>query len=183
MKTLTVLSLLCLSLLLALGCGSEDGAPAPVGSAPQASAPAPGGGQPGTREVSLDPLPLSVVVPEGTMGAMNMSLDGAPRSVTVDIGGGRSLNISEGAGSLDEVKARIAGDTIMFPFRSWAREDANGGIYAFEATGGSTGYHGFRLIEIAGTRYLCKTTGLDGHPSAEVVEEQLRTCAAVQPRS
>lgn len=155
-----------------VGCGNSgggSGAPAGAGSAAGNA-----GGGDKLVAVELKPLPLKVQVPPGGMGAMDMSL-GEAKSVTVDIGGGASLNVSEADKDFAGVKKSYQGDTVLFPFKRWAKEAPNMAILEF-VNEGKSGYIGFTFKEIGGKKYVCKTTGLEGVASAEVAEKHLKTC-------
>lgn len=160
--------------------GSDEEAAQEAQSAVEALAAAVAAAEPANqqREVSLAPLPLEIEVPGDSMGAMDMSI-GDRQSVTVDIGNGRSLNITVAEGPLAQIKQGIAEDTIMFPFRSWEREEGNTAVYGFTSEG-NTRYHGFTLRDIGGQSYLCKTTGLDGLASVDEVNQALQSCQNLQ---
>ncbi|MBK8251327.1 MAG: hypothetical protein IPK82_01495 [Polyangiaceae bacterium] len=155
-----------------VGCGNSGGGDKSAGSGAPGSDKA--GGGDGLVAVELNPLPLKIKVPPGGLGAMDMSM-GEAKSVTVDIGGGASLNISEADKDFAAVKKQYQGDTILFPFKKWAKEGADLAILEF-SNEGKTGYIGFVQKTVGGKKYLCKTTGLDGVPSADVAEKNLKTC-------
>lgn len=133
-----------------------------------------GGSDKELASVDLAPLPLKAKVAPGGMGAMDMSMDDK-KSVTLDIGGGRSINISETKDDFATVKQSYENDKIMFPFKKWAKEEASLAIVQFDNEG-KTGFIGFTLEQIGGKSYVCKTTGLDGVPSAEEAAKQLAPC-------
>lgn len=167
MRTLTV----CFVAVVALvGCGNSGGEASgkPAGSGTPASA---GGGG---DWVELKPLPLKIKAASGGMGAMDMSI-GEKKSVTVDIGDGASLNVSEADGDLAAIKKQYQGDTILFPFKKFAKEGADSAIVQFE-NNGKTGYIGFVIKDVGGKKYVCKTTGLDGVASVEVAEKHMKSC-------
>lgn len=154
------------------GCGDGgggSGAPAGAGSAAGNA-----GGGDKLVAVELKPLPLKVQVPPGGMGAMDMSI-GEVKSVTVDIGGGASLNVSEADKDFAGIKKSYQGDTVLFPFKKWAKEGPSMAILEF-TNEGKSGFIGFTLKEVGGKKYVCKTTGLEGVPSADVAEKHLKTC-------
>lgn len=101
----------------------------------------------------------------------------ANKSVTVDTGEG-SINVATETRLLTEIKASFVGDTILFLFKSWAKEKGQTAVFSFENEG-KVGFHGFTLLTVAGAHYLCKTTGLDGHPTAERALQQLQACDRV----
>jgi hypothetical protein len=153
-----------------VGCGNSGGGDAsgkPAGSGAAAA----GGGD---TWVELNPLPLKIKAAPGGLGAMDMSL-GEKKSVTVDIGGGASLNVQEAEGDLAALKKQYQGDTILFPFKAFAKEGADMAIVQFENEG-KKGFIGFTLKTIGGKKYVCKTTGLEGVPSVEVAEKHLKSC-------
>ncbi|MFO0567540.1 MAG: hypothetical protein U0263_17915 [Polyangiaceae bacterium] len=164
-------------LVLSVGCsiGSKKSekseGQASANGAPAAAA-AQGGGD--LAEVALDPLPLKIKVKAGGMGAMDMSLD-EKKSVTVDIGDGASLNVTAEDKKLAQVKKSYEGDTVLFPFKKWEKQDGNTAVLQF-ASDGKKGYIGFSLVEVGGKSYLCKTTGLDGVASVEIAEKHLASC-------
>ncbi|UQA55286.1 hypothetical protein [Polyangium aurulentum] len=167
------------AIALVVGCskGEETAAkPAATGAAAdKAAAPAAKAEAKGDlAEVDLTPLPLKIKAPPGGKGAMDMSRDDK-KSVTVDIGGGTSLNISETQDDFAAVKKKQESDKMLFPFKKWAKEDANLAVVQFENEG-KTGYVGFAMKEIGGKKYVCKTTGMDGVASAELAETQLKSC-------
>lgn len=170
--------LVATSLLFIVGCqGSGDSSAKPAGSA---GAAAPAGAAPAKSdlvEVDLKPLPLQIKVPAGGMGAMDMSM-GDKKSVTIDIGGGASLNIQETAEDFAAIKKSYQGDTVLFPFKKWAKEDPALAILQFE-NNGKAGYIGVALKDIGGKKYRCQTTGLDGQPSAEVAAKHLESCGNI----
>ncbi|MBI3206866.1 MAG: hypothetical protein HYZ29_35345 [Myxococcales bacterium] len=143
-----------------------------------AATPASGAGD--LAKVSLAPLPLEIEVKAGGMGAMDMSLDDK-KSVTVDIGDGASLNVSPEERKLAQVKKSYQGDTILFPFKKWEKEESNIAVLQF-VNDGKKGYIGFTLVEVGGKSYLCKTTGLDGVPSVEVAEKHLAACKTLKAK-
>lgn len=160
--------------VLLAGCGSSggDAGSKPAGSGAPSGGAASGNGS--TAVVELTPLPLKITVAKGGMGAMDMSI-GDSKSVTVDIGGGASLNVSEGDKDFAAVKKSYEGDTILFPFKKWAKQDATMAIAQFENSG-KTGFIGMTMKDVGGKKYVCKTTGLDGVASAELAEKHLKTC-------
>lgn len=165
-------------LLVASGCckGGDESAPsssASAGDTPAAAVPAKGAAD-GLVDVDLKPLALKIKVPGGGMGAMDMSM-GDKKSVTVDVGDGASLNIAEADGDFASVKKSYKGDTIMFPFKKWVREEANLAIELFESDG-KPGYIGLAFKEIGGKKYVCKTTGLAGVATEELAASQLKFC-------
>ncbi|MDI1476286.1 hypothetical protein [Polyangium sp. y55x31] len=171
-----------MALLAVAGCNSnkgEEAAAKPAGSgapAAKGAAEAPKGEAKGELvDVELTPMPLKIKVRSGGMGAMDMSLDDQHKSATVDIGDGASLNVSEAKDDFAALKKGFEGDTVLFPFKKWAKEGPNMAIVQFE-NAGKTGYIGFMLKEIGGKKYVCKTTGMDGVPSAEVAEKNLKPC-------
>lgn len=157
--------------MMVAGCGnSGDGG----GSGkPGSGAPASGGGD-GLVAVELLPMPLKIKVAPGGLGAMDMSI-GEAKSVTVDIGGGESLNVSEAEKDFAAVKKQYEGDTILFPFKKWVKQDAAMGVLQFENEG-KAGFIGMTLKTIGAKKYVCKTTGLAGVASAEAAEKLLKTC-------
>ncbi|GMV19386.1 MAG: hypothetical protein HS104_18340 [Polyangiaceae bacterium] len=170
-------------LALAIGCSiggkksEQEKAAASGGAATPAAAAA---GASDLAKVSLDPLPLEIQVKAGGMGAMDMSLDDK-KSVTVDIGDGASLNISPEERKLAQVKKSYAGDTVLFPFKKWEKEEGNTAVLQF-ASDGKKGYIGFTLVEVGGKPYLCKTTGLDGVASVELAEKHLAACKTLSAK-
>lgn len=130
--------------------------------------------------VDLAPLPLTAKVPPGGMGAMDMSMDDK-KSVTLDVGGGKSINISETKDDFAAVKKSYEDDKIMFPFKKWAKEEASLAVVQFDNEG-KTGFIGFTLRQIGGKSYVCKTTGLDGLPSAEEAAKQLAPCETLSAK-
>jgi antitoxin component of MazEF toxin-antitoxin module len=132
-------------------------------------------------DVDLAPLPLTVSVPKNGMGAMDMSI-GEDKSVTVDIGEGASLNIQPlPKGGLEELKKGYKADTILHPFKRFAKEDPNGFVVEFESDG-KTGFVGVRSQDVSGAKYVCKTTGLDGVKSVEVAEQHLTACGRLKSK-
>lgn len=131
----------------------------------------------GLVSVALDPLPLKIKVAPGGLGAMDMSM-GDKKSVTVDIGDGASLNISEETKDLAAVKKSYQGDTVLFPFKKWVKQEGNLAIEQFDNSG-KAGFLGFMMIEIGGKKYQCKTTGLEGVPSMEAASKNLEACGRV----
>lgn len=164
--------------LIAAGCckGGDDAAPATstAGSAPATAAAPAKTATDGLVDVDLKPLPLKIRVPGGGMGAMDMSM-GDKKAVTVDIGDGASLNIAEADGDFASVKKSYKGDTVLFPFKKWVREEGNLAIEQFESDG-KVGYIGLAFKEIGGKKYVCKTTGLQGVPSEDVASKHLKLC-------
>jgi len=128
----------------------------------------------GLVSVALDPIPLKIKVAPGGLGAMDMSM-GDKKSVTVDIGDGASLNISEETRDLAAIKKSYQGDTVLFPFKKWVKQEGNLAIEQFDNSG-KAGFLGFTLLEIGGKKYQCKTTGLEGVPSAEAAAKNLEAC-------
>lgn len=166
-----VVGLVAMAALVGCGNSGGDGTAAPAGSGAGDKGSAAGGGN---AAVELAPLPLKITVPPGGMGAMDMSV-GDKKSVTVDIGGGASLNVSEAQGDLASIKKTYQDDKMLFPFKKFAKEGADMAIVEFENEG-KTGYIGFVLKDVGGKKYVCKTTGLAGVPSAADAEKHLKTC-------
>lgn len=178
----SVLVLVASALLFATGCGKEaaanasDDKPATT-KAGEAKPAADKGGD--MVDVDLTPLPLTMRVPKGGMGAMDMTM-GNDKSVTVDIGGGASLNVQPLAeGGLAAVKKTFQQDTILHPFKRFAKEDANGFVVEFEVDG-KNGFVGVKVQDVAGTKYVCKTTGLDGVKTPELAEQHLASCGQLK---
>jgi hypothetical protein len=171
--------------VLATACNLDKQASGETGASSAAekagaAAPAAGEEKPEVRKVALDPLPLQIEAKPGGMGAMDMSM-GDKKSVTVDIGGGASLNIQPTTETLAELKKGYEGDTIMFPFKKWEKEEANRAVLQFESEG-KQGYIGFALLEVGKKAYVCKTTGLDGVASVELAEKHLEVCKTVSAK-
>ena len=163
-------------LVLSVGCNlggkKSGGGQASASAAAPAAAPAAGGGD--LAKVNLDPLPLTIQVKKGGMGAMDMSV-ADKKSVTVDVGGGASINIRPESEKLPAIKKEYEKDTIMFPFKKWEKEAGNLAIMQFENEG-KKGYIGIMLVDVGGKGYRCKTTGLDGVKSVELAEKHLEAC-------
>ncbi|MBI5534195.1 MAG: hypothetical protein HY898_15840 [Deltaproteobacteria bacterium] len=133
-------------------------------------------------DVDLKPIPLTIRVPKGGMGAMDMSI-GDKKSMTVDIGDGASLNVQEMAEKdFAQLKAGFKGDKILFPFKKFAKEEASSFVVEFEGEGKKVGYIGVTMKEIAGKKYVCKTTGLDGVKTAELAEKELKVCDTLKAK-
>ncbi len=176
------------AIALVVGCskGGEESAakPAGTGAAADKGAAAPGAkadAKGDTADVELKPLPLKIKAPPGGMGAMDMSLDDQHQSSTVDIGGGASLNVSETKDDFAAVKKTYQNDTVLFPFKKWAKEDGNLAIAQFE-NNGKTGFVGVAYKEVGGKKYVCKTTGMDGVASAEIAEKNLKVCDTISAK-
>lgn len=165
------------STLLIAACQSSSGGDSakPAGSTGSAAPAAEAKGD--GVDVELTPLPLKIKVPAGGMGAMDMSM-GDKKSVTVDIGGGASLNIQETTDDFATIKKSYQGDTVLFPFKKWEKEEAALAILQFE-NNGKAGYIGFALKDIGGKKYRCQTTGMDGKPSAADAEKDLKSCNSI----
>lgn len=133
-----------------------------------------------SKEVILDPLPLKAVVPKSSMGAMDMSI-ADNQSVTLDVGEGASLNIQPAKEDFATTKKGYEGDTILFPFKKWVKDEANLAIFEFE-NDGKKGYVGFQRIEVGGKAYYCKTTGMNGQPSADEAAKHLKHCADIKAK-
>ncbi|MEZ4232944.1 MAG: hypothetical protein R3B89_27440 [Polyangiaceae bacterium] len=133
-----------------------------------------------TKEVTLDPLPLKASVPRSSMGAMDMSI-ADNQSVTLDVGDGASLNVQPAKEDFAATKKGYEGDTILFPFKKWVKEEANLAIFEFENEG-KKGYIGFQRVEVGGKAYNCKTTGMNGQPSADKAAEQLKHCSDIKAK-
>jgi hypothetical protein len=161
------------------GSGGSGGAAA-TGSAATKTTPAAATQTGGLVEVALDPLPLKIKVPAGGIGTMDMSI-GDAKSVTVDIGGAGgagSLNISDEPDDLAGVKKSYEGDTVLFPFKAWAKTDGNLAIEQWD-NDGKTAYLGFKLVSVAGKSYLCKTTGVEGLASVDDAAKNLKVCDTI----
>jgi hypothetical protein len=159
------------AMVTVVGCGNGGG-----GSGSPAGGTAAGNAGGGDKLVAVDlkPLPLQIKVAPGGLGAMDMSM-GEAKSVTVDIGGGASLNVSQADKDFAALKKSYQGDTVLFPFKKWAKEAPTTAILEF-TNDGKSGFIGFTLKEIGGKKYVCKTTGLEGVPSVDVAEKHLETC-------
>lgn len=181
MRTL-ILSLGFALSLFAAGCGKEASADGAADKPSKATA-----GQPDkaaaddSKKVDLTPLPLSMRVPKDSMGAMDMTI-GDKKSVTVDIGGGTSLNVQElPKEGLDSLAKEFEKDTILHPFKRFAKKDDKGFVVEFSADGKS-GFIGVAVQDVGGTKYVCKTTGLDGVKSVEEAEKNLAACAKLEAK-
>lgn len=170
------------SLILVAGCckeasGNADNDPPSLDTSNLATS----GTKSDMTDVDLAPLPLTLSVPKGGMGAMDMSI-GDDKSVTVDIGDGASLNIQPlPKGGLEELKKGYKADTILYPFKRFAKDDPNGFVVEFESDG-KTGFVGVRSQNVSGTQYACKTTGLDGVKSMDLAEKHLTACARLKSK-
>lgn len=134
-----------------------------------------------TVDVDLTPLPLSIAVPKGGIGSMDMSV-GSKKSVTVDIGDGASLNITDAEKqSLSQIKDSYKNDTVMMPFKKFAKEGDDLFVVEVEAIG-RTAYIGVALKDVAGKKYICKTTGLDGVATAELASKHLDRCKSIKAK-
>jgi hypothetical protein len=177
MRRFVVLCSLALAACHTASSGSD--AHPGAGSPPKpGAAPAPAAAPPAASlvDVELTPMPLTIRVPKGGMGALDMSI-GDKKSVTVDIGEGVSLNVQDSVyKSMNDLKASYKGDKILFPFKRFVREDA--ASFTVEITGEhkQSGFIGVALKELGGKKYVCKTTGLNGVASAELAEQQLKAC-------
>ena len=133
--------------------------------------------KPAEKNVELAPLPLTVKMPSEEMAlAMDMSM-GDHKSVSVSYDAiGAGLNVSEPSQkSFAEVKKEYKGDTILFPFKRWVRENDTSAVEEFTSDGKS-GYMGLSWREVGGKKYLCKSNGLSGLKSAEDAEKAIKTC-------
>lgn len=181
MKALTILAVAAMALITGCGKGESDKPSTDTqatGAAP-ANQPAaqPKDSKDGLVSVALDPLPLKIKVAPGGLGAMDMSM-GDKKSVTVDIGDGASLNISEETKDLAAIKKSYQGDSVLFPFKKWVKQEGNLAIEQFDASG-KAAFLGFVLLELGGKKYQCKTTGLEGVASAEAAAKNLEVCGRV----
>ncbi|MGE3668318.1 MAG: hypothetical protein AB7K71_01610 [Polyangiaceae bacterium] len=177
-KLIPILALLSLASLAACDKGkSDDSSAAGSVKANAASAPA---ADSDSKEVSLDPLPLKAMVPKSSMGAMDMSI-ADNQSVTLDVGEGASLNIQPAKEDFAATKKGYEGDTVLFPFKKWVKDEANLAIFEFE-NDGKKGYIGFQRIEVGGKAYYCKTTGMNGQPSADEAAKHLKHCADIKAK-
>jgi hypothetical protein len=168
------------ALVLASGCCKEASGDSSTDKAATGSSPASEKADDMT-DVDLAPLPLTIRVPKGGMGAMDMSL-GEDKSVTVDIGDGASLNIQVlDASGLEGQKKSYKADTILHPFKRFAKESADGFVVEFESDG-KTGYVGVTTQDVGGKKYVCKTTGLDGVKSVEAAEKNLAACKRLKAK-
>ncbi len=161
-------------LVLAAGCkgsgDSAEGKPGAGGAAVPAgeAAPVKGGGA-----QALTPLPLTIKVKPGGKGVRDLSR-GDTKSVTVDIGDGASLNIQPAKASLADMKKKLEKD-MMYPFKKWEKESDNSAVLLFE-NDGKPGYRGLAVQDVGGTKYVCKTTGMDGVKSVALAEAHLAVC-------
>lgn len=182
--TRLVLGSLAIVVLQLVACGSErpsggsaaakPGSPASPG-APGAPAPAAAAADANLVDVELTPLPLSIKVPKGGIGAMDMTI-GDRKSVTVDIGETGALNVHEMVEkSFADVKRSTKSDKILLPFKKFVRDDA-ASFVAEVAPDGKQGFVGVTMKEIGGKKYICKTTGLEGVKTAEIAEAALKVC-------
>jgi hypothetical protein len=132
-------------------------------------------------DVDLKPLPLSIRVPKGGMGAMDMSM-GDKKSLTVDIGEG-ALNVQQMVEKdLAELKKGYKADKILFPFKKFAKEDAASFIVEFETDAKKPGFIGVTVKDIGGKKYVCKTTGLEGLKTVEIAEKHLKSCDSLKAK-
>lgn len=135
----------------------------------------------GAVDVDLAPLPLTIRVPKGGMGAMDMSL-GDKHSVTVDIGQGASLNVQPlGEGGVAALKQSYEKDSILHPFKRFVSKSNKRFVVEFEHEG-KNGFIGVAVQQVGGKDYVCKTTGLDGVKSAELAEKHLSFCERLKAK-
>ena len=184
-----VLGSLAIVVLQLVACGSDrpsggsaaakPGAPAAPGA--PAPGPAPAAADANLVDVELTPLPLSIKVPKGGIGAMDMTI-GDRKSVTVDIGKGGALNVHEMVEkSFADVKRSTKSDKILLPFKKFVRDDASSFV-AEVAPDGKQGFVGATMKEIGGKKYVCKTTGLEGVKTAEIAEAALKVCDRIKAK-
>lgn len=131
-------------------------------------------------EVELAPLPLRISVPPGGRGAIDMST-GNRKASTVDAGSGQSLHVHETAEPLAVLKKQVEEDAQRLRFKSWAKEGKDTAIAEVDVQG-KTGFLGLATKEVAGRRYVCKTTGLDGVKSLEAAEKVLALCEGISAK-
>jgi len=176
-RILVVITSVALAACQNLGSSDSGGASKP-GAPTAAPAAAPSDG---LADVDLAPLPLTIRVPKGGGGAFDMTI-GDKKSVTVDIGEGGAMNIQEMVEkSLAELKDGYKKDTILLPFKKAVKEDATSFVFEV-APDGKQGFVGVTVKEIAGKKYVCKTTGLNGVKTAEIAAKNLEFCNSLKAK-
>jgi hypothetical protein len=183
MKILRTLSVTAIGTAVALfgaACSKPDGAAPSSGAAPAATSaqaatkPAPAAAT--TKDVSLAPLPLKLVMPASESAVTMDKSMGGKKSVGVsydEIFSG--INVSEPSEkNFDEVKKRQKADAV-FPFKRWVQESATSAVEEFTDSG-KTGYIAWAWKEVGGKPYLCQSTGLSGVKTPEDAAKVLKIC-------
>ncbi len=178
------LSLVVLALVACSKEGKDDAKPEGK-AAPTGASTVTGATQPATattKKVSLAPLPLEVVMPASEAAlTMDKTMDDH-KSVGVsydEINAG--LNVSEPREkSFADVKKSIKGDTVMFPFKKWVKDEPTRAVAEF-AVDGKTGYLAYAWKEIGGKPYLCQSSGLAGLKTPAEADKIFALCDSLAP--
>lgn len=135
-----------------------------------------------TKEVSLDPLPLTVTLPAGESGTTMDKSMGGRKSVGVSYEAILSgINVSEPSEKgFDEVKARVKKD-VIYPFKRWAKETPTSGISEFSEEG-KGGYLAWSWKVVGGKPYLCQSTGMSGLKNVEDADKVLALCDTLKAK-
>jgi hypothetical protein len=179
-RTLTMTAIGMALALAGSACSKPEGAAGSSGAAPAASsaqaASKPAAAAATTKDVSLAPLPLKLVMPASESAVTMDKTMGGKKSVGVsydEIFSG--INVSEPSEkSFDEVKKRVKADAV-FPFKRWVQESATSAVSEFTDSG-KTGYVAWSWKEVGGKPYLCQSTGLSGVKTPEDAAKALKIC-------
>ena len=166
-----------LSFIITAACLLACGKDTTTTTSASGNAAAPVAAKPTTKVVDLAPLPLTLTMPaEETAITMDMSMD-EHKSVSVSYDAvSAGINVSmPSEKTFAELKKGNKGDTILFPFKRWVKEDKSTAIEEFNSDG-KTGYLALAWKEIGGKTYVCKSNGLSGLKSTDDAEKVLKTC-------
>jgi outer membrane murein-binding lipoprotein Lpp len=179
----THLSAIFVTVLALAGCKNAEKSETTTTSAPTSNTPA--AAQPkaaaapasSTKDVSLAPLPLKIVMPSSeTAETMDKSMDDH-KSVGVSYDAiFAGINVAEPREkNFDAVKKSVKGDTVMFPFKKWVKDEPKQVIAEF-SDGGKTGYLAYAWREVGGKPYVCQSAGMAGLKTVEDAEKVLKVC-------
>ncbi len=180
---------LVLALVTCAVAGCKDGG-APSGTSTTTGAkteePTPAAAKPAPKDarktVSLAPLPLQLVLPAGEAGLTMDKSMGDHKSVGVSYDAiSAGVNVSEPADkTFAEVKKGLKGDTVVFPFKRFVKDEPTRVVSEF-AVDGTTGYLAYAWKEVSGKPYLCQSAGLSGLKTPEDAEKIFAVCDTLAP--
>ncbi len=166
-----------ISIAALAACHKDEDATSTTSSEKSTTTAAAAAPKPTTKRVDLAPLPLALqMASDETAVAMDMSM-GDHKSVSVSFDAvSAGINVSEPTQkSFKEVKKEYKGDTVLFPFKKWVKENDGTAVEEF-TNDGKTGYLALSWKEIGGKSYVCKSNGLSGLKSPEDADKVLAVC-------
>ena len=174
--THTMRKLLLLTIGLALaGCNKPETKPSESSAKPtsaSSAAPKPSAVAVAPKPRKLDPLPLTLVLPD------DVKVEKASDSGVFVGQGDPKLHVRTLDTSFDQAR-KAACDPIVCKLVRWVKEDKT--LAVAEWSGMLSGFRAFRPVEVGGKKYLCETVGQKGAASPEAAEAVVAQCDQLQP--